>query len=90
MKGADGEWIPMQNKWGKAWEVSHAPALPWDFRFVSENGQAVEAKSLVGTSGQVGDLPTGVQFDVKSGDNRKLLAAGAADAGFEAEVTLNF
>ena len=64
MKGPDGSWVPLQNKWGTAWEVSNAPGLPWDFRFVSEDGQAVEAKSLVGSSGQVGDLPTGVQFSL--------------------------
>jgi hypothetical protein len=76
IKGPDGEWTSMENKWGKAWEMSKAPALPWDFRFVSEDGQAVEAKSLVGKSGQVGDLPTGVQFSL-SGKS----SAAPADGG---------
>ena len=62
IKGSDGGWTDMENRWGNAWEVSKAPALPWDFRFVSDDGQAVEAKSLVSESGKVGDLPTGVQF----------------------------
>jgi hypothetical protein len=73
IKGPDGDWQNMENRWGNAWEVSKAPALPWDFRFVAEDGQAVEAKSLVGSSGQVGDLPTGVQFSLSG-------KAGAAPA----------
>ena len=66
IRGPDGNWQDMDNKWGTAYEISKAPALPWDFRFVSEDGQAVESKSLVDSAGKVGDLPTGVQFNLKS------------------------
>ena len=63
VKGGDsGSWQPMQNKFGTAWEISSAPQLPWDFKFVSDDGQEVVATKAVDKSGRVGDLPLGVQF----------------------------
>lgn len=60
--GESGSWQPMQNKFGTAWEISSAPQLPWDFKFVSDDGQEVIATKAVDKSGRVGDLPLGVQF----------------------------
>ena len=60
--GESGSWQPMQNKFGTAWEISSAPQLPWDFKFVSDDGQEVVASKAVDKSGRVGDLPLGVQF----------------------------
>lgn len=60
--GESGSWQPMQNKFGTAWEISSAPQLPWDFKFVSDDGQEVVATKAVDKSGRVGDLPLGVQF----------------------------
>jgi len=63
VKGGDsGSWQPMQNKFGTAWEITSAPQLPWDFKFVSDDGQEVVATKAVDKSGRVGDLPLGVQF----------------------------
>ena len=74
--GESGSWQPMQNKFGTAWEISSAPQLPWDFKFVSDDGQEVVASKAVDKSGRVGDLPLGVQFGpskAASSSGRKML-----------------
>ena len=53
-------------------EISSAPQLPWDFKFVSDDGQEVTAAKVVDSGGKVGDHPTNVQFSLSKG-----AAAGA-------------
>ena len=47
MKGADSEWMGMNNKYGEAWELPVTPSLPWDFRIVSDDGQEVRVGTCV-------------------------------------------
>lgn len=80
--GESGSWQPMQNKFGTSWEISSAPQLPWDFKFVSDDGQEVIATKAVDKSGRVGDLPLGVQFGpskAAASSGRKMLLAEALE-----------
>lgn len=75
-------------------EISSAPQLPWDFKFVSDDGQEVTASKVVDSGGKVGDHPTNVQFSLSKGatagaaSGRKLLdgavPAPQSAAGFGA------
>lgn len=77
VKGSDGAWRSLSNTYGTAWEISSAPSLPWDFKFVSDDGQEVTATKVVDSGGKVGDHPTNVQFSLSKGgqsnSGRKML-----------------
>ena len=86
VKGSDGAWRTLSNTYGTAWEISSAPQLPWDFKFVSDDGQEVTASKVVDSGGKVGDHPTGVQFSLAKGQQsapgtsgRKMLEAIAPE-----------
>lgn len=57
----NANWIDLTNKWGSAWEMSHAPPFPLDVNIVGTEGDAVTAYGVLTDKG-VGKMPTNVQF----------------------------
>eukprot|EP00884_Botryococcus_braunii_P000413 jgi/Botrbrau1/10372/Bobra.146_2s0010.1 len=54
------DWINLENKWGGAFEYSHAPTYPLDVMIVGDDGPVVAHSAL--NSGSIGKATTGVQF----------------------------
>ena len=42
VKGPESDWEGMDNKWGAAWEVVHAPTYPLDIHLTNDQGQEVQ------------------------------------------------
>ena len=43
MKGPESDWEGMDNKWGAAWEMVHAPTYPLDIHLTNDQGQEVQS-----------------------------------------------
>ena len=54
-------WTDLTNKWGSAWEMSHAPPFPLDVNIVGTDGDSLTAFGVLTDKG-VGMMPTNVQF----------------------------
>ena len=54
-------WTDLTNKWGSAWEMSHAPPFPLDVNIVGTDGDSLTAFGVLTDKG-VGKMPTNVQF----------------------------
>ena len=45
VKGPESDWEGMDNKWGAAWEIVHAPTYPLDIHLTNDQGQEVQRSS---------------------------------------------
>lgn len=66
-----GDWIPMENRWGAAWELSSSPVPPLDFKITMSDGEEITADKVIsdasGISGGIGSpvkFSTGVQATI--------------------------
>ena len=41
VRGADGQWVPMNNVWGASWELPQAPTGPLDMQITDPSGDTV-------------------------------------------------
>ena len=62
--GGSAAWIDLTNKWGSAWEVSKAPPYPLDVNIVGAEGDTVTSYGVLASAGQLGKMPTNVQFKI--------------------------
>ena len=46
VKGPESDWEGMENKWGAAWEIVHAPVYPLDIHLTNDQGQEVQRSHM--------------------------------------------
>lgn len=47
VSGFDDDWIPMENKWGAAWEIDALPEPPLDFKITMSDGEQIVAEKVI-------------------------------------------
>ena len=45
LRGANGQWVPMNNVWGASWESTSVPMPPLDFRIQDDAGTEVSHRT---------------------------------------------
>ncbi|KAK9800899.1 hypothetical protein WJX73_008437 [Symbiochloris irregularis] len=74
--GSSSLWMNMQNTFGSAWEVPNAPTYPLDVNIISANDEAVTALQAITAPGQIGEVPTNVQFSIADPSDQSLTQPG--------------
>ncbi|KAK9835375.1 hypothetical protein WJX81_005549 [Elliptochloris bilobata] len=64
--GSQGGYVDLINKWGSAWEIPNAPSYPLDVNIIGADGDATTAYQALSGPGQLGKIPTGVQFKISN------------------------
>ena len=81
--GGSAAWIDLTNKWGSAWEISKAPPYPLDVNIVGAEGDTVTSYGVLASAGQLGKMPTNVQFKITNPADSALInsVSGSGSAG---------
>lgn len=81
--GGSAAWIDLTNKWGSAWEISKAPPYPLDVNIIGAEGDTVTAYGVLASAGQLGKMPTNVQFKITNPADSALInsVSGSGSAG---------
>jgi hypothetical protein len=81
--GGSAAWIDLTNKWGSAWEVPKAPPYPLDVNIVGAEGDTVTSYGVLVSAGQLGKMPTNVQFKITNPADSALITSvsGSGSAG---------
>lgn len=81
--GGSAAWIDLTNKWGSAWEISKAPPYPLDVNIVGAEGDTVTSYGVLQSAGQLGKMPTNVQFKITNPSDSALInsVSGSGSAG---------
>ena len=81
--GGSAAWIDLTNKWGSAWEISKAPPYPLDVNIVGAEGDTVTSYGVLASAGQLGKMPTNVQFKITNPSDTALInsVSGSGSAG---------
>lgn len=81
------DWIDLENKWGGAFEYSHAPTYPLDVMIVGDDGPVVAQSAL--NSGSIGKATTGVQFYITNPTDTALVnKIGSSGGSYEAAQSI--
>lgn len=81
--GGSAAWIDLTNKWGSAWEISKAPPYPLDVNIIGAEGDTVTSYGVLTSAGQLGKMPTNVQFKITNPADSALInsVSGSGSAG---------